>query len=497
MTKEPSVTGYDRYRVRDSIVAAFKKHRGEATPADIVAFTGLPKAQIDAELPAVADEYDGRLKVTGSGQILYSFPTGFRSRYRGFGPAAGRFARSAVRVLASVGKAMFKAWIMVMLVGYFVLFIALAVLAVVASIAASSSDKNNRRSGRGGLSLTTGLFDLFIRIWFYNEVFSTPEERYYRGVAQRQARGRQKGNRRPLHKAIFSFVFGEPDPDAGHEANQKRAFVTMVRQKNGIIVPEEFMALTGLPPAEADRAINRYLYEFEGIPDVTSAGTVVYRFPGLLLRARGDEAGAADAPFRSLVPFSANDRKSNTWYAVINGVNLVFGGYFLYCTMAYETLAAQPISLGTYLFWFTGHLLDQFVANPLGVMGVGLGLVPLAFSALFWLIPALRAGSVRKRNERVKAENLRRVVYSGALARPLHVIPPDPASLPVMARPSDSSEAGKAVEELAAYEGGEPQADGSWKLVELERKLADARAARADVRPDAADLGGVVFDSHA
>jgi hypothetical protein len=71
-------------------------------------------------------------------------------------------------------KSSFKVWIMVMLVGYFLLFMAIAILALVASVAVSvsgsSNDRNDRRgNGMGGLILATHVFDLIIRIWFYSD----------------------------------------------------------------------------------------------------------------------------------------------------------------------------------------------------------------------------------------------------------------------------------------------------------------------------------------
>ena len=491
MAEAAKVLDYNKNTVRSAIVGAFRQRRGEAATADIVAFTGLPKPQVDAELPAVADEYNGRLKVTDSGEILYSFPDGFHSRYKGLGPRLGRFFRASGKVARAVGTFLFKAWIMVMLVGYFVLFIALAVLAVVASVAISASDRNGRSRSRGGSSLVMGLLNMIMRIWFYNEVFKSPGQRRY----EVDTRARNKENRRPLHKAIFSFVFGEGDPNAAHDTVEKRAFVALVRAKKGIVILEDFMSVTGLSPADADRAINRYLYEFEGSPEVSDNGTVYFHFPKLLLRAREDEAGAADSPMKRLRVFSVNEKKSNFWYAAINGINLAFGSYFLYTTLAYETIARQPVSGGTYLFWFVGNLFAQFSTDPLGLMMIGLGLVPLAFSALFWLVPALRAGSVARENERIRKENLKRLVYANAVASPAAVRVPSASELPAVAKPKDESAARKVVEELAAYESGDPVEGGAWRLPELERKLADVQTVRTRVKSADNSLGDVAFDS--
>ena len=179
MAKEEGkkVYDYDKTKVRELLVRGFKAKNAESTVADLAGLTGLPLSQIEAELPAVSDEYGARLKVTASGEILYSFPRGMKSRYRGFLPGLKRFLGIARKGAAEVGKFLFKTWIMVMLVGYFVLFIALALFAMVASIAIQQGG-NNRSSSRGrdsgglgGLWLTGRLFDSLIRIWFYSELF--------------------------------------------------------------------------------------------------------------------------------------------------------------------------------------------------------------------------------------------------------------------------------------------------------------------------------------
>lgn len=499
MAREKKVYDYNVDAVRERIAGAFRKRGGEATVADLVAATGLPKMQVETELPAVADEFRGRLKVTDSGEILYSFPRGFSSRYRGLGPSLRRGWKAFKKAAAAVGTFLFKAWIVVMLVGYFALFVALAVLAVVASFALSaagergSSSRSRSRGGLGGFGLVARLFELIMRIWFYNEVFKTPGQRRYAA----EDRARKRGDGRPLHKAVFSFVFGDGDPNAGRDESEKRAFVAMARAKNGIVLLEDFMAITGLPPAEAELAISRYLYEFEGSPEASEGGTVYYRFDALLRRSRSDHAGAAESSLERVRQFSANKKSSNVWYAVINGANLLFGSYFLFNAMAYGYLADYLVNGFTYFYWFVLKLLETYVAaNPLPLVAVGLGAIPAAFSVFFWLVPALRAGRLARENERIRKSNLRRILYAQAAASPSALAAPQASALPEVARPKDAAAPAKIVEELAAYEDGEPGPDGrAWRLKELERKLGDIAAVRASVRPERYELGGVAFDS--
>ncbi|MBN1520873.1 MAG: hypothetical protein JW923_12395 [Spirochaetales bacterium] len=499
MAEVKKVYDYKRDRVQDTLTKALKRTRGRATVADLVARTGLPRYQVETELPAVSDEYAGRLEVTDSGEILYSFPRGFVSRYRGLGPSLRRSWKAFKKTAASVATFLFKAWIMVMLVGYFVLFILLAVLAVVASMAGQGKDNRSRGRSSGGGFMAGRLIELFVRIWFYNEMFKTPGQRAMEG-AYRSARAQSKPPRRPLHKAIFSFVFGEPDPGANQGTVERKALAALAARRGGILLLEDFMAITGLPPQKAETEISRYLYEFEGSPEVSPQGTVYYRFPGLVRRAQEDGYGAADAPLAPLRPFSANPGTSNTWYAGINGVNLLFGSYYLFSALTVGLPAGKlVIKGGTALYAYTLKLFYEFLGlgpGAVNVILVGLGIVPIVFSVLFWLVPAVRAARLKAQNERVKLANLRRVLYAQALDRPGSVAAPDPRSLPESARPADSRAAVRELERLAAYEGGDPGPDGrSWRLSELERKTADVASVRAGLRPDDYELGATAFDT--
>ncbi len=271
------------------------------------------------------------------------------------------------------------------------------------------------------------------------------------------------------------------------------------------------MALTGLGPLEAETRINRYLYEFEGSPEVTEGGTIYYFFPALLRRKdKTDRTYGSSVPMRPIARFSANPKKSNTTFAVFNGVNLLFGSYFFFGSMAVHPLLA-PLYSPQYVnkliptggwdgfYLFTHQLLGKLlgVANPAGILGIALGVVPLAFSLFFYAIPAIRASRLAARNERARVENLRRVAYRTVLDSP---IPVRPESIPVhddAARPRDGRAAAKALTELAAWSGAEPQADGSFSFAEIERGKVEAAKARAAVDESTYELGGVAFDSDA
>lgn len=499
--KETRILDYRQDEVREKLLHAFRRGQKEYAAADLARMTGLPLAQINAEMPALADEYRGRLKVTDKGELIYSFPEGLKSRYKGLVPALARLSRAFARGAVRAGKALFKVWILAMLAGYFVLFIALALVAFFGSIAIQQGggrDRDSRRGGGGlgGLWLTTRLFDSLVRLWFYSELFKDPETRY-RQQLQRQ-------ERKPLHKAVFSHVFGDGDPNADWDSVLKKAFVAYVQTHKGVITMPEFMALSGLRPEDAEARITRFLVEFEGRPEVTESGVLYFFFPSLLAAANQVSSAAASTfPMKKLKSFSSNSRKMDNTFRWVNIVNLLFGSYYGWhaLTIGTSVLVRTPDGIGlrggfAFLYSSTVYLFAQLgVAQPAAVVGWLLGAAPLAFSLLFFSIPLIRALKLKSENEQLKRENLRRLVYASVLGSPGRF---DPAMLQTRMKEAAAASP-KAIEEelkhLAAWASGEPEADGTWSFKDIRSALEEAERIRAAIDERTFAPGQTVFDT--
>jgi hypothetical protein len=484
--------GREAYR---TIIEALGRRRKGATVADISAATALPLSRVRELLPRAADEFSGRLEVTESGEIRYSFPRGFVSRYRGFRAALRRFCGKALAGLGAFGALAFKVWIMLMLIGYFALFMLIAVASMVISVAGSSRDSSGRRGG--GAYITGGIFNFIWRLWFYSELTRSLDRHY-----ERRDLNREKRPSRPLHRAIFSFVFGEEDPNKDWAAREKKAVIAYIQAHKGVISLPELMALTGKSGAEAEEAIMACCAEFGGSPEATSEGTVVYRFDELLLRADTQDRSFAglSSPIRRLKEFSANTKTMNAWFGVINTVNLLFGSYFLYNAVnTGAILTRDQFNAASYLYGITYVLGDSFIHNPLSVISIGLGLVPLVFSLLFWLIPALRFFSEKRENERVKLGNLKRLGFGRIWSRPGAVEPDDITGDAAECRPKNMAAArDRVIKEMGALSVPEveisPKGTAVYSFPELEREKAALERYRADISEGPA-LGKTVFDT--
>ncbi|MDR0656577.1 MAG: hypothetical protein LBG22_09720 [Treponema sp.] len=481
------------------VIEIFRRQRKGATIADISAKSGLSLQKVRELVPRAADEYSARLEVTESGEILYSFPRGFTSKYRGFRAVLGRFLEKSGKLLKIAGTWFFKVWIMVMLVGYFVLFMLIALATLVISVAAASGSNNSRSSRRhsgGGLFFTSSIFDLIIRIWFYSELTKSLDGRHYR----RNSREAPKG--RPLYKAIFSFVFGEGDPNAGWTEKENQSVIAYIQAHQGVISLPEYMTLTGMAPVEAEEGIIAFCTEFGGSPEVTGDGTIVYRFDELLRRTDTGNRSfpGLSAPVKRLFSFSSNSGKMNGWFALINGVNLGFGGYFLFNALKSGQILTQAhLNAASYLYGVTYLLFSQIVSNPLPFLIIGLGIVPLVFSLCFWLIPSIRFLGMKKRNEKLKLENLRKDGYRRIWDNPLSVTDKDINPQAPECRPRNLSAAREQViKELGSYAVPDVaigDAGTVYVFKELDREKAALENYRATVDAGASALGKTVFDS--
>jgi hypothetical protein len=131
---------------------------------------------------------------------------------------------------------------------------------------------------------------------------------------------------------------------------------------------------------------------------------------------------------------------------------------------------------------------------------VGLGAIPLAFSVLFWLIPALRKWKLNKENEEIKFENFRKFSFSRIWSSPKAVKPSDLNPAQREASPRNLKLAqDKALKEMGAYALPEVTIaqDGEvYSFPDLEREKIALEKYRSGVNPEASNLGKIVFDSH-
>jgi hypothetical protein len=99
---------------------------GPLTIADAAEKSGLSLREAERGLHALISEYRGHLAATENGELLFSFPTGFKKPWERTSKIKKFFGRIK-RGIVGVGKFIVRAWISVVLIGYVVGFAALLI----------------------------------------------------------------------------------------------------------------------------------------------------------------------------------------------------------------------------------------------------------------------------------------------------------------------------------------------------------------------------------
>jgi len=473
------------------IINSLKRRKKGSTAADICASTALPLYTVNELLPKAADEYSGHLRVTQSGEILYDFPNGFLSRYRGFAVSLKKTADKIASFVKTALVFLFKFWIMVMLIGYFVLFIAIAIATVFIQIAARS---NKNSSSGGGLNFS--VFNLLWRIWFYQELTRS------RSVFPENAARQKQKNKRPMHKAIFSFIFGEDDPDKDFEEHINKAVISFLQANRGVISLAEYMAFSGENSLNAEKSILSFCSKYEGSPEVTEEGTIVYRFEKLLLRSDINKKSELIPPVKRLKIFSGNTKKMNRVFIAINAVNLLFGSYFLYQSFAAGNMIHNLINETAYsIYGYTHYFLHFFINEPHIIIRIVLGFIPLIFSLFFWIIPAVRSFLVKKQNEDIKLKNFKRFSFSKIWSSPLNIGVNNLQTILPECLPKDMIAASdRVIKDIGAISEPEVVIAGSGNTIysfnDLEREKKALEKYRAAIDTSKSQLGDTVFDTN-
>jgi hypothetical protein len=199
------------------------------------------------------------------------------------------------------------------------------------------------------------------------------------------------------------------------------------------------------------------------------------------------------------VPFSENKSRTNGWIIFFNSFNLLFGAYFLVISLTQG--AAALAKTGPFLYSFTGNLLFSAGINPVRFLAIGLGVVPVLFSIVFFLVPLLRRMRLSRQNEAIRKQALRKEILGLVLSSPARVDVRNVRPLGSDLDPRNFAGVSRRIlERIAAQLKAEPVVQEgtnsfAYTFSELERELADLRAYRKNVDVSRYDVGKTVFDS--
>lgn len=450
------------------VLDALRAGGGAATLGDIASATGLPIEAAREALNDLLEARRGHMEVGESGDVVYRFDK--KLLRRDSEPFWDRMKKTGWKLFTQG----FKAWIVVMLVGYFVVFVALAIAALLAASRGGGSRSRFPRGHGGRLPIPS------FWIWYF---FWTPRWRLGRPYyGHRWELSQGKENRVPFYKKVFAFVFGPDVPNPTRE-QLDRSTVRLIRSRQGVITTAELVQHSGLPVPEAEEEMGRLTGAYSGEVLVSPRGELVYAFPELMVSAKGKiKVRAPNPAWRRLESpqlVTGNSAGANAGVAGMNAFTLVAA------TTAPLFIFPQLQIGGVLAYW-------------------ALVYVPVIFSVLFFSVPLLRWMDVKRQNRHRAGRNLRKVVlgfvYEAALTD--DYVTAEALAAKVGQALEASVEPAQVTDVLnglaAEFDADvEPAADGTleFRFPSVLRQFVAGRDLRKGLRLDERKVGDIVYSS--
>jgi hypothetical protein len=236
-----------------------------ATVGDVAAKAGLGLLVAKQGILALASETGGHLQVTETGDIVYLFPKNF--------PDILRRKYFLLRLKESWDKIKYLLSYLLR-ISFGIVLIVLIVLASAAILIVISTSFNRDGENSGGEDFST-----------LNECFFPDLFRLFDPDAFSHRRSEQRTSDLNFLEAVFSFLFGDGNPNADLEERRWQAITSIIRRNRGAIIAEQIAPYldelgTGYTK-EYEEYMLPLLVRFDGNPEVTSEGQLVYHFPEL------------------------------------------------------------------------------------------------------------------------------------------------------------------------------------------------------------------------
>lgn len=276
----PSQSVIDAVSKSQSSSSRSSDNNNAVLASDVAAAAGVSLSTARQDLVALAALSQARLQVSSDGELLYEFPPNLSQ------VLAQRSAK--YKALQTFRKAWPVAfWVLRCSFGVALLASLVAIFSTIFFIQSSSSSDDNRRrddrgfGGGGSMNWYWGPspFDFF---------YYRPYGSYgYYGTAGRDYRDPDEMG---FLESVFSYVFGDGNPNAGLEEQRLSLAANMIRENQGAVTAEQLAPFVDEAPSPQTVAESTYVDEafvlpivsaLGGEPVVTDEGEIVYTFPEL------------------------------------------------------------------------------------------------------------------------------------------------------------------------------------------------------------------------
>lgn len=277
------------------------------------------------------------------------------------------------------------------------------VYTTIIALISSRSDEDNR-GRRGGRSYGSG-FNVFFSpsdlFWYWDPY-------YYK---RRQIRTNGGMN---FVESVFSFVFGDGDPNQGLEEERWKMIGQYIASNGGVVAAEELAPYLDVLPTNETMDDESYilpvLLRFDGHPEVDDEGSILYRFPSLQRTASSQRS-------------RRKEYVGKKWSEWVDGATKYFEEKKWSFSKAGASEKAMAIGLGALnLFGVVvlSIMLKETAVTPAGFISFVADIFPALqiYAASFFAIPLVRWFLLRKRNADIEKRNLGRKQRARVLESP-------------------------------------------------------------------------------
>ncbi len=384
------------------IDAQLQQGQRHFTLPEAAAMTGLSIDDTRHAMDVLLSWYVCRLQVSEHGDLIYHF--GDTLQRRGEKTAAER-RQELLNWLWKMFTVIYKVWITVTLVVYFVFFLVLMIVLLVAASSKRSSD--GRRSAPVHLG---GLANMFFSIFRWRTVTGAIDyQRDRAGYRYRHYEPRPavlNDEKKSFIAAVYDFVFGPPRVELD-PLTDEREVATYLLQNDGIIVTAELSALAGWNFPQAETFLTECAVRYRGEAKVSDNAVLYGQFDDLMRGVGEVETGEVTYYWHEYEPeyeLTGNSAVYNLIIILMNGFNLL---------ISFLVLSGSLTAL------FTSSHANAFLAflalNP-GFVKLVLGWVPFIFSLLFFLIPIVRGAKIVSLRRQRHQQNIRKRLFKAIFA---------------------------------------------------------------------------------
>ncbi|KAL3839266.1 hypothetical protein ACJIZ3_023857 [Penstemon smallii] len=382
-----------RKRAMDAIDSSGRR----VTIGDVASKAGLKLNEAQRALQALAADTNGFLEVSDEGDVLYVFPKDYRSKL------AGKSFWIRLEPLLEKGK-MAAEYVVRVSFGTALIASVVIVYTTIIAIVSSSREEDNR--GRRGRSYGSG-FNFFFSptdlFWYW-------DPNYYR---RRRVREGDGGKGMNFIESIFSFVFGDGDPNQGIEEERWKLIGQYISSNGGVVTAEElapYLDLESTANMDDESYILPVLLRFDGQPEVDEEGNILYRFPSLQRTA---------APKRS----GRKEYVGKKWTDWVGGVEKFFKEKkweFSKTTASERAMVAGLGGLNLFGVIILGTMLKNVTFSQSGFISFVSDIFPLLqiYAGSFFAIPLVRWFFVQNTNAKIGKRNKAREQCARVLESP-------------------------------------------------------------------------------